>query len=154
MMCVLDIDNFKKINDTMGHAFGDEVIATLGKRIKSEFRVSDIIGRIGGDEFVIFLKDLKTDEIIEKEASRISGFFKDFQVGTYTKYSPTASIGAALYPRDASDYVSLYKSADTALYKAKKRGKNQLAFYRDATDEDKKEAEELKITKAENKAAQ
>lgn len=147
MMCVLDIDNFKKINDTMGHAFGDEVIATLGKRIRSEFRVSDIVGRIGGDEFVIFLKDLKTDEIIEKEAERIALFFKDFQVGTYTKYSPTASIGAALYPRDASDYTSLYKSADTALYKAKKRGKNQLAFYKDATDEDKKEAEELKKPK-------
>jgi len=144
MMCVLDIDNFKKINDTMGHAFGDEVVATLGKRIRSEFRVSDIVGRIGGDEFVIFLKDLKSDEIIEKEANRISMFFKDFQVGTYTKYSPTASIGAAIYPRDASDYVSLYKSADTALYKAKKRGKKQLAFYKDASDDDKKEMEEQK----------
>ena len=135
MMCVLDIDNFKKINDTMGHAFGDEVIATLGKKIKAEFRVSDIVGRIGGDEFVIFLKDLKSEDIINREASRISRFFKDFQVGDYTKYSPTVSIGAAIYPRDASDYESLYKSADTALYKAKKRGKNQLAFYREMSEE-------------------
>lgn len=141
MMCVLDIDNFKKINDTMGHAFGDEVIASLGKQIKSEFRVTDILGRIGGDEFVIFLKDLKTDEVIEREAERISLFFKDFTVGTYTKYSPTASIGAAIYPRDAHDYESLYKAGDTALYKAKKRGKNQLAFYKDATDVVKPEEE-------------
>ena len=141
MMCVLDIDNFKKINDTMGHAFGDEVLATLGKRIKAEFRVTDIIGRTGGDEFIIFLKDLKDDNVIEREAGRVAGFFKNFTVGTYTKYSPTASIGAAIYPRDGGDYESLYKAADTALYKAKKRGKNQLAFYTDTTEEDKLEAQ-------------
>ncbi len=141
MMCVLDIDNFKKINDTMGHAFGDEVLATLGKRIRTEFRVTDIIGRTGGDEFIIFLKDLKDDSIIEREAGRVAGFFKDFTVGTYTKYSPTASIGAAIYPRDGVDYESMYKAADTALYKAKKRGKNQLAFFSEATEEDRLEAE-------------
>lgn len=131
MMCVLDIDNFKKINDTMGHAFGDEVLAALGKQIRSEFRVSDIIGRTGGDEFIIFLKDLKDDSIIMKEAERVENFFKNFTVGEYTKYSATASIGAAIYPRDAEDFESLYKAADTALYKAKNRGKNQLAFYKD-----------------------
>ena len=141
MMCVLDIDNFKKINDTMGHAFGDEVLATLGKRIRTEFRVTDIIGRTGGDEFIIFLKDLKDDAVIEREAGRVGGFFKDFTVGTYTKYSPTASIGAAIYPRDGSDYESMYKAADTALYKAKKRGKNQLAFFSETTEEDKLEAQ-------------
>lgn len=148
MMCVLDIDNFKKINDTMGHAFGDEVLATLGKKIRSEFRVTDIVGRTGGDEFVLFLRDLKSDDIIVRESERIANFFKDFQVGTYTKYSPTASIGAAIFPRDASDYKSLYKAADTALYKAKKRGKNQLAFYHDATEEDKLEAEASSKPKA------
>ena len=141
MMCVLDIDNFKKINDTMGHAFGDEVLSTLGKKIRAEFRVTDIVGRTGGDEFIIFLKDLKDDAVIEREASRVAGFFKNFTVGTYTRYSPTASIGAAIYPRDGYDYESMYKAADTALYKAKKRGKNQLAFYADATEEDKREAE-------------
>ena len=141
MMCVLDIDNFKKINDTMGHAFGDEVLSTLGKKIRAEFRVTDIVGRTGGDEFIIFLKDLKDEAIIEREAGRVAGFFKNFTVGTYTRYSPTASIGAAIYPKDAYDYESMYKAADTALYKAKKRGKNQLAFFADATEEDKAEAE-------------
>jgi len=132
MMCVLDIDNFKKINDTMGHAFGDEVLAALGKQIRSEFRVSDIIGRTGGDEFIIFLKDLKDDTIINREAERVENFFRNFTVGEYTKYSATASIGAAIYPRDAQDFESLYKAADSALYKAKNRGKNQLAFYRES----------------------
>ena len=135
MMCVLDIDNFKKINDTMGHAFGDEVLSTLGKRIRSEFRVTDIVGRTGGDEFIIFLKDLKSPESIIREADRVASFFKNFQVGQYTKYSATASIGASIYPRDAQDYETLYKASDTALYKAKKRGKNQLAFYREEGEE-------------------
>ncbi len=131
IMFVLDIDNFKKINDTMGHAFGDEVLSTLGRRIKSEFRINDIVGRTGGDEFVVFLKDMKDEGIIRKEADRVASFFRDFNVGEYVKYSATASIGAAVYPVDATDYDGLYKAADQALYKAKRRGKNQLAFYRD-----------------------
>lgn len=131
MMFVLDIDNFKKINDTMGHAFGDEVLKTLGKTISSLFRVTDIIGRTGGDEFTIFLKFLKSDENTLKEARKLVQFFKDFTAGEYVKYSATASIGAAVFPENGSDFDSLYKAADKALYKAKQRGKNQLAFYDD-----------------------
>lgn len=131
MMFVLDIDNFKTINDTLGHAFGDEVLRTLGKHIGVNFRVTDIIGRSGGDEFTIFLKDLKEDANTLKEAQKLVKFFKDFQVGEYVKYSPTASIGAAVFPADGKDFDALYKAADQALYKAKKRGKNQLAFFDD-----------------------
>ena len=132
LIFILDIDNFKKINDTMGHAFGDEVLRTIGQRIKMEFRVSDIIGRLGGDEFVIFLKGLKDEEIIIREAAKVENFFKDFKAGDgYVKYSATASIGCAVFPRDAGDFEGLYKAADQALYKAKQRGKNQLAFYKD-----------------------
>ena len=131
MMFVLDIDNFKKINDTMGHAFGDEVLSDLGKRISANFRVSDIIGRTGGDEFIIFLKALKDDSNTLREAQKLVNFFKNFQVGEYVKYSATASIGAAVFPADGADFDTLYKAADQALYKAKKRGKNQLVFYDD-----------------------
>ena len=128
---VLDIDNFKKINDTLGHNFGDEVLRTIGQRIRMEFRVSDIIGRAGGDEFIILLKDLKSDEIIVREAKKVERFFRGFEAGTYVKYAATASIGCAVFPRDAADFDSLYKAADQALYLAKKRGKNQLAFYKE-----------------------
>lgn len=131
MLFVLDIDNFKKINDTMGHAFGDEVLRSLGRQIGAVFRVTDIIGRTGGDEFMIFLKFLQTDENTLKEAQKLVTFFEGFVAGEYVKYSATASIGAAVYPTHGSDFESLYKSADKALYKAKKRGKNQLAFYDD-----------------------
>ncbi len=138
MMFILDIDNFKKINDTMGHAFGDEVLRSLGQQIGSIFRASDIIGRVGGDEFFIFLKNIMTDETIKKEAKKVENFFQDFKTGEYTKYSATASIGVAIFPEEGSDFDSLYKAADQALYKAKKRGKNQLAFYNDSWTEDKK----------------
>ena len=138
---LFDIDNFKKINDTMGHAFGDEVLRTLGIQLRNEFRVTDIIGRTGGDEFILFLKDLNSDDLLEKEAKRLEDLFENFQAGEYVKYSATASIGATVYPRDAKDYQGLYKTADTALYEAKRRGKNCLVFYNkdlQAIDEEKK----------------
>lgn len=133
LLFVLDIDNFKKINDTMGHAFGDEVLRTFGIQIRAEFRATDILGRTGGDEFTIFLCNMKEEGIIHTEARRLERFFQNFQAGEYVKYSATASIGAAIYPRDGRDFESLYKAADNALYVAKKRGKNQLAFYGDNT---------------------
>ena len=126
---LFDIDNFKKINDTLGHAFGDEVLRSLGLQLRNEFRVTDIIGRTGGDEFILFLKDLNSDEILKKEAERLERLFSQFKAGEYVKYSATASIGATVYPRDAKDYQGLYKSADKALYEAKRRGKNCLVFY-------------------------
>jgi diguanylate cyclase (GGDEF)-like protein len=129
VMMLLDIDNFKKINDTLGHAFGDEVLRSLGNHIGSVFRVTDIIGRTGGDEFMIFLKKVATDDVICKEAGKASDFFDNFEAGGYVKYSATASIGVAVYPREGASFEQLYKSADEALYLAKKRGKNQIAFH-------------------------
>ncbi len=134
MMFILDIDNFKKINDTMGHAFGDEVLRSLGQQIGAIFRATDIVGRAGGDEFIIFLKNLTEADAIRKEAKKVENFFKDFKAGEYVKYSATASIGVAIFPQEGADWETLYKAADQALYKAKKRGKNQLAFYRDDWD--------------------
>lgn len=129
LFILLDIDNFKKINDTKGHAFGDLVLKSLGEQLSKEFRSSDIIGRIGGDEFVILLKNLNSDELIQKESKRLLKFFEDFSAGDYVKYSPTASIGGAVFSKDGKDFKSLYKAADAGLYAAKKNGKNQMVFY-------------------------
>ena len=109
-------------------------LSTLGHQLKSEFRINDIIGRTGGDEFIIFLKDLKDDAALKREAERVNTFFKNFKVGEYTKYSATASIGAVEIPTDGTEFEALYKYADKALYLAKKRGKNQMAFYKDTKD--------------------
>lgn len=135
MLFIFDVDNFKKVNDTMGHAFGDEVLRSLGKQIGGIFRASDIVGRVGGDEFMVFLKGISTEENILKEAAKVEAFFKGFQAGEYVKYKATASIGVAIYPQEGADFETLYKAADQGLYKAKKRGKNQLAFYRERTPE-------------------
>ncbi len=129
MMFLLDIDNFKKINDTMGHAFGDEVLRSLGHQLRNEFRVTDIIGRLGGDEFVLFLKNIKSEEQLGKEGARLVQFFRQFKAGGYVKYSATASIGAVVFPRDAKSFEEAYRAADKALYEAKRRGKNQLVIY-------------------------
>lgn len=75
LMFLFDFDNFKKINDTMGHAFGDEVLRSLGHQLSQKFRVTDIIGRTGGDEFIVFLKNIKNDEQLEREGMRILNFF-------------------------------------------------------------------------------
>lgn len=131
MMFMVDIDNFKKINDTMGHAFGDEVLRSLGQQIGALFRATDIIGRVGGDEFMIFLKGVNDSDSVRKEAKKVEHFFHNFQAGEYVKYAATASIGVAVFPQEGADFETLYKAADQGVYKAKKRGKNQLAFYRD-----------------------
>lgn len=131
MMFLLDVDNFKTVNDTMGHAFGDEVLSTLGEEISAIFRASDIIGRVGGDEFMIFLKAVPTPEVIRREAKKVEDFFRGFQVGDPVKYDVKASIGVAVFPYEGNDFETLYKAADQGLYKAKRRGKNQLAFYED-----------------------
>lgn len=134
MLVLIDVDNFKKINDTMGHAFGDQVLSTLGHTLSNEFRISDIFGRIGGDEFIIYLKNIPNDEIRDKEAKKLINFFKNFQAGDYVKYSVGASIGVSMFPKDGSTFDELYKAADKAVYRSKQEGKNQLRFY---SDEDK-----------------
>ena len=130
VLFVLDVDNFKKINDTMGHAFGDEVLRNLAVRLQSMFRATDIVGRTGGDEFMVFLKDIRDITMIEREGKKIEQFFHQFEVGEYVKYSVTASVGAAVFPGDGNTFENLYKSADNALYVSKRRGKNQLTFYK------------------------
>lgn len=121
---LVDIDNFKKINDTMGHAFGDEVLRTIGTRLKVEFRKSDIIGRIGGDELLIFLKNIQDEEVMQRQMGKVRKLFDTMEVGEYVKYKVTASIGAAIFPQQGKDFSSLYAEADKALYIAKENGKN------------------------------
>ncbi len=129
LLLIIDLDNFKKINDTLGHAFGDEVLRQTGMRLQSMFRVTDIIGRVGGDEFIVFLKDISDIEHIEREGRKLELFFRQFEVGEYVKYSINASIGGAIFSEDGETFEELYKAADSALYHSKKRGKNCLSFH-------------------------
>lgn len=135
VLFVIDIDNFKKINDTMGHAFGDEVLKELGHQLRSMFRAMDVVGRFGGDEFMVFMSDVKDSAAIKRNGDRLRDFFRSFKAGEYVKYSVTASIGAAVFSENGKDFESLFKTADKAVYVVKKRGKNDVAFYDDVKEE-------------------
>lgn len=130
VLFILDIDNFKTVNDTMGHSFGDDVLHEFGFSLGAMFRASDIAGRIGGDEFMVFVKNLPSDDLVEKESKKIREFIKSFRAGEGVKREITASAGAAIFPRDGVDFDTLYKSADKALYESKRSGKRQLSFFR------------------------
>ena len=95
---------------------------------------------------MVFLKNIKDQETVDREAARVASFFKNFKAGEYVKYSATASIGVAIYPKDGDNFESLYKAADQAVYQAKRHGKNQLAFYRQQL-----EGEEIDITREEER---
>lgn len=124
LMC--DIDNFKNVNDQCGHTFGDTVIAEFAAELKSQFRDSDIVGRVGGDEFAALLFDCDDICILQKKlglfCERIT--HKDF--GQEKGQSISCSIGVALYPTHGQTYVALSDRADHALYYAKAHGKGQF----------------------------
>ncbi len=128
-MFVIDVDNFKLVNDRQGHLFGDAVLAELAAGMKKLTRKSDVIGRIGGDEFAMFLKDIPSSQTAEKKAQKLMTMFQQLFQGEKQSVEVTCSIGLAIYPWDGVDYQALYHCADLALYQAKSQGKNQYARY-------------------------
>lgn len=128
---VLDIDNFKRVNDTYGHAAGDSVLVACGETIRQQFRSQDIVARLGGDEFLIFLRDVVDKQaaerccqkLVEHFASDVSTLVPDCQI--------SCSVGIAMYPQDGKQFLQLQKNADKALLYAKQNGKNQYAAFSD-----------------------
>jgi diguanylate cyclase (GGDEF)-like protein len=128
---IIDIDDFKRINDRWGHMAGDETLSYISKKFSHCFRADDTVGRIGGDEFVVFLKDLPTVESARKKAEEICRYISGPLGGDSNDGAVTCSIGVALYGRDGYDYENLFKNADVALYRAKAKGKNRTEFFSD-----------------------
>ncbi len=126
ILFILDVDNFKTINDTRGHEMGDQVISSIGRHLQDNFRSDDIVGRIGGDEFLIFLKDIPSDTDLHQQIRRVQQLFCKFTTENELHIEISTSIGAAIFPTDAISFNELYKAADRALYQAKKHGKSQL----------------------------
>lgn len=125
-LLIADIDFFKNINDTLGHAKGDYVIKDFAAALKNHFRDQDICGRIGGDEFIVFMREIPDkDWLIEK----LKKLTEDLQWEVAKSCAISASIGVAFYPEDGEDYNELYQNADTALYQVKQKGKNGFKFY-------------------------
>jgi diguanylate cyclase (GGDEF)-like protein/PAS domain S-box-containing protein len=120
----LDMDDFKAVNDSLGHSIGDELLKEVAKRLTKLLRGEDTVARIGGDEFVILLTGLKDDNYSTRLAERIISALKPvFNIDKHEIYT-SFSIGIALYPHDGKDAETLFKSADTAMYRAKEQGKN------------------------------
>lgn len=125
---IIDIDNFKTSNDRFGHAYGDSVIMDFTSIIRLHFRSDDILGRIGGDEFVIFCayKDL---EELRSRAEDLTADLSRLHEEDGKTWRMSASLGIALAPEHGIDFASLYKKADQALYETKERGKNGYTLY-------------------------
>ncbi len=145
-MLILDVDNFKSVNDSLGHFYGDEVLKQMGQTLKSLFRSKDIVGRVGGDEFVIMLKDLPNKEVLDVRCNLLCDAFRSLFAKLTPNLPVSVSLGAALAPEHGKTYASLYKFADEALYVSKARGKNQYSIY-SAGDSFAKIASRTKTTK-------
>jgi diguanylate cyclase (GGDEF)-like protein len=122
-LLLIDIDDFKGINDRHGHAWGDRILVEHSRILKSLLRGNDFVARYGGDEFLVVIRDLdlpKVREIAERLREEIKG-----------QLQTTVSIGVACYPRDSRSRIGLFEMADRGLYRAKQNGRNCVVFYGD-----------------------
>lgn len=127
---MLDIDDFKGINDSLGHAAGDEILIKFAQTLKRQFRENDIVGRIGGDEFVAFVPVADAVTARNKAGMLIDALHQPLEAEGGIQ-SVSTSVGVSLFSQDAKAFEGLYKKADFALYKAKKRGKDIYVLYED-----------------------
>jgi diguanylate cyclase (GGDEF)-like protein len=132
----VDLDQFKAVNDSLGHAMGDELLQMVATRLSHSVRKSDIVTRHGGDEFVIGLTDVGDAQDVSTAASKVIGCLKDPLVARGTEVLTSCSIGIALFPDDADDYESLLRQSGVAMNQAKESGRNAFRFY-DAAMNDK-----------------
>ena len=136
----MDLDRFKYINDTLGHDSGDKVLQEIGRRLKASVRASDIVARIGGDEFAILIADLRSTAVLEKICQTLLAAIKQpIQIDDH-EIVLTGSIGVAIFPDDSLVYADLLINADMAMYQAKEQGKNQFHLY--AADRKNKSGED------------
>ncbi len=117
--CIIDIDNFKQVNSTFGHAMGDMVIKNLADGLSQIFRSDDIVGRVGGDEFIVYIKDMPNLGPLLLKIDQIQEFFRQTFEDNGVTISISSSIGVALFPQDGTNYEELYRNADKALYRSK-----------------------------------
>lgn len=125
----IDLDRFKRINDTLGHTLGDVAIQAVAQRLKSNVRISDTVSRWGGDEFTLIFENLARVKDARKLCQKIvEGLAKPFDVGGHECFI-TASVGVSLFPHDGETEEILLRHADTAMYRAKERGRNNFQFF-------------------------
>ena len=125
-LLMLDFDNFKAVNDTLGHAKGDQLLTSFANGMRRLFRSGDFLSRIGGDEYMIFIKSARNDLIVQDKAEALRG--EMVVLSRKIGIPVSISVGIAVYQRDGETFERLYKAADEALYRVKRSGKNAIAF--------------------------
>ncbi len=123
---LIDLDGFRNINDSFGHAVGDQALYEVGHALRTVVSRGDILGRIGGDEFMIFARGVETESVAEKRVIQVQALLrKAYSLDVHL----SASVGIAFFPADGRDFKELYRRADVALYTAKQSGKDAFSFY-------------------------
>ncbi|MDH6459161.1 diguanylate cyclase (GGDEF)-like protein [Fusobacterium sp. PH5-7] len=126
---ILDLDNFKTLNDTLGHVMGDIALQELSLKLIERFKDQSIIGRLGGDEFIVFLKNISSREELSKTLKKVLNDFTITYSHSDLSVAISVSIGVAVFPQDGTTFQELYKKSDIALYNIKNTSKNSFAFY-------------------------
>lgn len=127
-LMIIDLDNFKHMNDTMGHLFGDALLSEVAHSIQKQFRSEDIVGRVGGDEFLVFLGHIPNAALAEQKAVQVMKAIGEMAVQELTEVELSCSIGIAIYPECGQTYHELFQRADQALYRAKNQGKGRYCI--------------------------
>ncbi|MEG2198924.1 MAG: diguanylate cyclase [Anaerovorax sp.] len=128
-LLLIDLDNFKNVNDQLGHAFGDEVLSQVSQGLLLLFGKDDIVGRIGGDEFLAYMNQVKDETLVIEKAQQICHMFHHMYTGINKDYKISGTIGIAMFPSHGENFSELYKNADGAMYYAKEQGKDKYAIY-------------------------
>ena len=129
VLMIIDLDHFKHVNDQYGHMVGDSVLTQCAKEIRRLFRPTDVVARIGGDEFLVLMKDIADRNLVQARCSQLISAFRNILRPYLQANSLSCSIGAAFAPDHGTTYFDLFVAADRALYHAKGLGKNQYTFY-------------------------
>ncbi len=126
---IIDVDHFKLANDYWGHAFGDKVLLKTAEKIKNYFRNTDILGRFGGDEFVVFVQNFSSAEWLKRKLNGLNEILIEELKSEGKACKISASIGAAVYPKTAALYENMFEKADKELYKVKRSGRNGNSIF-------------------------
>lgn len=128
-MLFIDVDQFKKINDTLGHSAGDEVLRQVADRLSGCLREVDTVARVGGDEFMVLLEDVESVGRVTQVTARMKAMLANPMAIVGRDMCVTSSVGVALCPRDGADLSTLIRMADLAMYRGKQLGGNTVTFY-------------------------
>lgn len=129
-LLIIDIDSFKNINDTYGHDFGDRVLTAVAQRMKSFFRCGDVLGRVGGDEFMVLMTEVADEQAVEKKTRELCTAISGIKIPNHKHKPITVSVGISFFC-DSRPFETMFSQADTALYSAKSQGKNQYSIWRE-----------------------